>query len=590
MKYINIFIVGGVLLFGACSPQKKVAVTNLTFPTAEVTKFTELSEVDQRKFDFYFFEALKNRLSGDFRAAFDLYRQCLDIDPKSSAVFYELGNILASTEAYDKSEDLLKSAVENNPGNYTYKELLGRLYLQNKKLDQALAIYKELSLKSPQNEDYLYYLSVLYEKNGQYKDAVLALESLEQKIGYNEPLFFMKNDFLLRDGKSKEVIQNMNRMSSKYPLNPKFFGFLGDFYGEQKQYQKAAEYFQKAVNTSPEGAIFYFNLGRVKLAANDTVGFKAGFVSAIESKDIEIEQKIGNIVPFLNDPEIQKKYDGFINQFIDVFSHVYHDNPASGEFLAHYYKSKDDKQKAAHYYKLAISADSETEGLWNDALIFFVQPDDVSDLVEYGKQATDLFPQNPFFKYLYAIGLHEQKKYDDAFNMLTEAEKLTPEDNTGLKLRLYQMMGDCLHSLNKASLSYEYYDKALAIDPNNLGVLNNYAYYLSLENRDLDKAEKMSGKCIELEMSNSTYLDTHAWVLFKQKKFFEAKFIIERAIDFNKENSAVIIEHYGDILFFNNDVDDAITQWKNALKISPDSVILKKKIENRQYYEENIVE
>ena len=82
--------------------------------------------------------------------------------------------------------------------------------------------------------------------------------------------------------------------------------------------------------------------------------------------------------------------------------------------------------------------------------------------------------------------------------------------------------------------------------------MNNYAYYLSLLNLKLELAEKMSGTVIQNNPDNATYLDTYAWVLFKKKDYRLAKFYIESAINNDKESSAVLIEHYGDILYLNS--------------------------------------
>ena len=127
---------------------------------------------------------------------------------------------------------------------------------------------------------------------------------------------------------------------------------------------------------------------------------------------------------------------------------------------------------------------------------------------------------------------------------------------------------------------------ALQIDENNVVVLNNFSYYLSLDNSDLERAEKMISKCIELEPGNATYLDTYAWVLFKRGRYFEAKYIIERAIDNGGTESNVIVEHYGDILYKNGNVSEALIQWKKSLDMGNQSEVLLKKIEKNIYVED----
>jgi Tfp pilus assembly protein PilF len=113
-------------------------------------------------------------------------------------------------------------------------------------------------------------------------------------------------------------------------------------------------------------------------------------------------------------------------------------------------------------------------------------------------------------------------------------------------------------------------------------VMNNYAYYLSLEKKDLKRAERMSAKTVELEPKNSTYLDTYAWILYQQESYTLAKFYIERAVDnlSNEEEHGVVLEHYGDILWMTRDDEKAMQFWKKSYESGNKTDDLKKKIDN----------
>ena len=110
------------------------------------------------------------------------------------------------------------------------------------------------------------------------------------------------------------------------------------------------------------------------------------------------------------------------------------------------------------------------------------------------------------------------------------------------------------------------YEKALEANPKNVMVMKNYAYYLSLEKKDLKRAERMSAKTVELEPKNSTYLDTYAWILYQQESYTLAKFYIERAVDnlSNEEEHGVVLEHYGDILWMTRDDEKPMQFWKKS--------------------------
>ena len=132
---------------------------------------------------------------------------------------------------------------------------------------------------------------------------------------------------------------------------------------------------------------------------------------------------------------------------------------------------------------------------------------------------------------------------------------------------------------------YADYDSTLVYDPENIPVLNNYAYFMSVENRDLKKALEMSGKTIKAEPLNPTYLDTYAWILFRMKKYEEAKSYMEKALQYMDDENSDLYEHYGDVLFMCGDVDGAVENWHRALQLNSSSAVLEQKIKERKYLE-----
>lgn len=149
----------------------------------------------------------------------------------------------------------------------------------------------------------------------------------------------------------------------------------------------------------------------------------------------------------------------------------------------------------------------------------------------------------------------------------------------------YSAMGDCYHSMKDIKKSDEAYDKSIAYNPDNIYTLNNFAYYLSIRNEDLEKAAQMSKHSNDLQPNTASFEDTYAWILFKQKKYADAKVWIEKAIAHDKQKSAVQIEHYGDILFYLGDIDAAVQNWKKAKQGGSNNAVLDRKINEKKYIE-----
>ena len=138
--------------------------------------------------------------------------------------------------------------------------------------------------------------------------------------------------------------------------------------------------------------------------------------------------------------------------------------------------------------------------------------------------------------------------------------------------------------------TYKAYDEALKYNDNNIVVLNNYAYFLSLDKKDLKKAERMSAQCIKLEPDNATYLDTYAWIFFVQGNYTLAKIYIESALEKDNTKSAELVDHYGDILYMTGDKDKAVEQWKKARELGKESEVLDRKIIEGKYIEEEVAQ
>ena len=583
MKFISFIFL--IFFLAASCRSGQIPVQTAVSSVAEPEK-PVLNEGDQRKFDYYFYEAIRERLAGNFEQAGMFFTECLKIDPSSSVALYEVAKLFIMQQEYTKAEVLLENAVKYNQSNIWYKQMLGDIYQQNKKNKEAVGVYESIVAQNPDNEQYLYVLGMLYKENKEYDKAIETFNRLQNKVGMIDMLSVEKQQLYMLLGKNRQAVNELQQYINKYPQDARGYSFMGDLYLQLNDLTKAGQYYQIAIDKDDPGSVFNFSLGNVSILKGDTSTFKSLYSIGLKSNMITSDIKINKIIPLLMDRDFSDKSKPLIASFIDDLKATHPEDGETNSFLARYYSSIDDNDNALVFYKKAIDSLSFNEPLWNDALLAIVQHQDFKELVNYGKKAVDYFPSNAFFKLLYAAGLQQINQEELAITILLDAQTVVDKNNVPLLVQILSSLGDNYYAVGKSKTAFETYDRALLLDANSIPVLNNYAYYLSVENIELDKAERMSQKCIELEPSNATYLDTNAWVLFKRGRFFEAKFIIERAIDYDGSKSAVIVDHYGDILFFNNDVEGAVNQWKKALELTPDSKILQKKIDSKQYFED----
>ncbi len=578
---MRFFIIISLVVFFGCKSTKNVVIQKEELKN----KVSVLSSQNKRKFDYFFYEAQRLKMKGDLNKAKNYFIECLKIDSLSSTCYYELANIAISAKNYKAAQELLENSVRISPKNKWYKILLGDLYQQNKDIPNAIKIYEDLIDKFPQHEEFIYVIAQLYYNNKQYDKAIDAYDKLEESIGINEVISTDKEKIYLEMGKENLAFKEIQKLIDENPYEPRYYGFLGDLYMHHKNYQKAEESYKRILEIDKDNGLGYFSLANVKIIQKDTLEFLNNFKKGLNDRDLKLEIKFQRLLPFLMGKNSQNFEEEKIRELFKTLTNIHSEDSRSFIYYANYLQNNNEREEALKSYKKAIKIDNSNPATWQDMFFLEIELGKFDDLYEDTEDVLIIFPEEPMFNLFYAMAAMQREEYKNAQKALINGLNYVG-DNTKLKGQFYAYLGDVEHSLTNSEEAFKYYQKALEIDENNIVVLNNYSYYLSVENIELEKAEKMITKCIELEPGNSTYLDTYAWVLFKRGRYFEAKYIIERAIDNGGDKSEVIVEHYGDILLKNNDIEGALIQWNKSLELGNKSPILKKKIELREYVEE----
>ena len=251
-----------------------------------------------------------------------------------------------------------------------------------------------------------------------------------------------------------------------------------------------------------------------------------------------------------------------------------------GDFLL------DDKKysEARDEYRKVIAVDSSRYAVWESLLNIEIQLADYNAMESESIRAIELFPLFPVPYLFKGVALLEKKQYEASVESFNSGVKLVSVNNA-LLVNFYTYLGDAYNRLKNNRLSDESYEKALKLDPENSYVLNNYAYYLSLRNENLAKAETMSAKSVKLDAGNAANMDTYGWVLYKLGRYAEAAQWVEKAIAATPSPDADLLEHIGDIYFKLGDINKAVLNWQNALNVGPGSEFLEKKIKDRKLYE-----
>jgi tetratricopeptide (TPR) repeat protein len=255
------------------------------------------------------------------------------------------------------------------------------------------------------------------------------------------------------------------------------------------------------------------------------------------------------------------------------------ENPMALAMYADFLRQDGRIEEARDKYRKVVAIDPSQYGVWEALLISNLMLLDSTKLLQDAEKALELFPEQPLVYYMLATAYNLKKDYVMAMQYLEQAGQMAIS-NKRLLAQIYGDLGDVYHHLGHHRKSDENFRKALEIEPENMTVLNNFAYFLSLRGENLDEAERMSRLVAQRNPDNPTFLDTFAWVLYKQGKYAEAKSVMELALEHGGNEEAVLLEHYGDILWKIGEKDRALDYWKKAqaLEYSGVSEFLNEKI------------
>ncbi len=568
----------------SCSGSRNITEQQV-INAAVQTQDKELTEKKQMEFDYLFSEALKQKMFGNPQNAIQLLSNCLEIDPESAAAMYELAGIHAANNDFTSSTLLLEKAISLNPKNIWYKQLLAQIYQQSKKFEQAAGIYSELLKNDPGNQKYLYMKAVLLANADKYSEAIETYKLLEKETGINEQISVEMQQLYIENKQVDKAFAEIDKLIKNNPDEPKYYGLLADLYQSQGDSINALKNYNKILEMDPESGFVHFSLANYYL---DNKRFDKSFEEAklgFASKNVDLPTKIQMYMMLVSNRDESKITTEKEAELVKILTDTHPDDYLVFTIEADYLIRNNKPAEGRESLLKALDLEGNDYLLWEKLMFIDNDLQDWHALYKHSSQVIDLFPNQPGAYMLKSVACIQMEKYDETIAVIDEGIDYVV-DNNPLKGQLMMLKGEALYKQNKIDEAFKLFDKSVDLSPENYIGLNNYAYYLSLAGRDLDKAERMSGKVIERFPNNSTYLDTYAWVMFKKGNYTLAKFYMEAALKNQTEESAVMFEHYGDILFKLNKPEDARQYWEKAYKIGGASEVLKRKISENKYIEE----
>ncbi len=578
-RYLAYCAVVSVLASSCGTAQKQVKSIVVTKPAVEEKS---ISDDDKNEFEYTFIEGLKQKMIGNQQAAISLFSKCLAINPNSSSAMFELAKIHSGNGDMTSSSLLLEKAIKIDPENKWYKVLLAQIYEQGKQYKQAADLYQQLYLHDPENLEYLYMNAALLSSAKEYDQAIEVYNNLEKKVGINDQISVEKQQIYQAAGKKKEALAELQKLIDFNPKEPRYYGLMADYYLSEKDDVNALKYYMKILEIDPENGFVLFSLTSFYREKEDKEKAweyaKKGFMN----KTVEVETKIQFYLMITAGPDKPFFTDDQIIELVDILVKTNPEDFRVYTVYAEFLISKGKLAEAREQLRKVLETQKDNYMIWERMILISNDLLDFKSIYTDSEKALDLFPNQPTLYGLKAVACLQLEKYDEALEILKEGEPYLL-DNKIMKIQFGLYRAEAYYKLNRVEEAFKAFDEVITLDPENWMAMNNYAYYLSVRNENLEKAEELSSKAVRANPENSTYLDTYAWVLFMRKDYSLAKFYMETAMKNGGDKNGVIIEHYGDILIMLGEKEKALEQWKKALATGEGTKFLSEKIKQGRY-------
>ncbi|MBC7446823.1 MAG: tetratricopeptide repeat protein, partial [Hymenobacteraceae bacterium] len=521
------------------------------------------------------------------------------LDPTNAAVNYKLAETSVRLNQLPEALAYGKAAVRLEPKNRFYYLLLAQLYTGQQHYEDAADVYAALLREVPDSEKYLFPLADLYILTSRFDQALEALDRAEKRFGVVEETALKKQQIYLKRHDLPKAVAEGEALIAANPLEVRYVLGLAAMLANANanananDIGRAQEQVDRALRLAPDHPQALLLRADLRRRLDDDVSAEADVRRAFRSPDLDIDERVRILVEYLKrltpvgaagaEAPGQRQAR---QTALDLAALTVQTNPLEAKAFAiagDLQTLADLKTEARASYLSAVKLDNSKFKVWQQLVYLDAELEQTDSLLRHSDRALALFPNQPIL-YLYnGSALFVKKEYARAARALEYGRKLVA-DEPEVRWRFDGKLGNTYEALKEYEKSAAAYEASLAVQPDNAEVLNNYAYYLSLRNQQLEKARTMSERLIKLNPTDGTYLDTHAWVLYKLGEYEAARGFLEKAL--KGQPNPEVLEHYGDVLWRLGRPDDALQQWQRARQLQREpSETLERKIHDKNLYE-----
>lgn len=551
-----------------------------------------ISERDSLRYQHFFLEAVRQQAAENYTAAFDLLRHCQEINPDAPETWYMLALYWSELKRDTTAVRYLERAAAMRPDNSTYQERLAQFYIGTRDYEKAKKVYEQLAATQRDRTDVLNILLQFYQRDRDYPHMLSIINRLEQMLGNSEELTLSKMRVYELQGDKKSAFKALKALSDKHPNDQNYKVMMGNWLMQNQQPKEAYKIFNKALNEEPENVYvqasmydYYRAVGQDSLARQMMESLLMSPKSTTDSKITMFRQLISE----------NEEHGGDSTVVLDMFNRSLANSPKDvdiAELKVAYMNLKkmpEDSINKGLRYILEVAPENMRARL--GLLQTYIGHQDWQQVIDICQSGTAYNPDQMVFYYYQGLAYYQLEDKDHALDAFQRGvSQIKKDSDKEIVADFYYFMGDIMHQKDLDVQAFAAYDSCLQWKDDHVPCLNNYAYYLSLKNTDLSRAEQMSYKTVKAEPKNATYLDTYAWILFMQERFEEARIYIDQAVacDTDSVQNDVILEHAGDIYIMLGNEEKALDFWQRAIESGSESPMVPRKMKEKRYLREDL--
>lgn len=422
-----------------------------------------------------FIQAQKEVLLNHPDKALDLYKKILKKDAKNDVVAYQLAKLYADKNDGVNVKTYIDKAIKNNPNNKWYYLFKADFLEKDNDFKGAKDQYLKITALAQNDANYLLKLGTLSEKALDYSGAINAYNKLEKLQGISETSSRRKFQLYASKNDSEKAVSELNVLISKFPLNTRFRNNLASYYLEIGKKKEALKEYKTVLSLDPEDPTATIALsGDLKAKGNESNYFKA-LTNIIKNNEISIDQKIVELVPYVEDLEnSDSETTSAMQDLLEELIAAHPEEAKAYAIAGDAYFNSGNYQEAIRKYKATLERTKKVFPVWEQLMFALKRENDFEELKKVSMHALDYYPNQPI-AYTY---------HADALSNLSPA-RMTKEERF--------LKGITLDQSSKYFIEPDqYYTEAIMMAGKNINL--KYQIYIAaadhaLIHKKFDKAE-----------------------------------------------------------------------------------------------------